>query len=160
MPKILFICTANICRSPMAAAMFERLVQDKRLPGAWTVASAGTWARDGMPASENGTELMQSWGMDTRDHRSRIVSREILESADLILTMEKSHKEALRAEFSELAGKVFLLSEMAGGDMDIRDPYGGPMKEYEDTAREIAGFIEHGLPAILQRLDRSGPPGG
>ena len=144
----------------MAEAMFERLVRNKKLPGSWVVASAGTWARDGDEASANGRELMSSWGMDMTAHRSRIVHRELLSSADLILTMEKNHKEAIQAEFKETAGKVFLLSEMIGADREIRDPYGGSMQEYRETAMEIAGYLERGLPRILELIDPGKPPPG
>jgi protein-tyrosine-phosphatase len=156
MPNILFVCTANICRSPMASAMFERLVENRRLPGAWVVASAGTWARDGIRASANGVELMGVWGMDISKHRSRVVNAGLLGKADLILTMESSHKEAILAEFDKTAGKVFMLSEITGEARDIRDPYGGPLQEYHDTAIEIAGYLERGLPRLLELLDRDG----
>ena len=158
MPNILFVCTANICRSPMAEAMFDQLVRSKKLPGSWTVASAGTWAQDGNRASENGRELMNTWDLDISKHRSRIVRPGLLEAADLILTMEESHKEALLAEFAGLAGRVFMLSEMTGTVRDIGDPYGGSMQEYRDTAREIAGYLDKGYPKILKLLERPGDP--
>jgi protein-tyrosine phosphatase len=160
MPNILFVCTANICRSPMAGVMFERLVRNKKLSGRWTAASAGTWAQDGNRASANGRELMSNWGMDLGKHRSRVVNPELLERADLILTMEKSHKEAILAEFKETAGRVFLLSEMVGENREIRDPYGGSMQEYHETAMEIAAYLENGLPKILELVERGRRPPG
>jgi protein-tyrosine-phosphatase len=144
----------------MAEALFESLLRSKKLTGAWTVASAGTWAQDGNPASENGRELMKTWHLDLSEHRSRIVRPEMLEAADLILTMEENHKEALLAEFDSLAGRVFMLSEMIGRVHDIRDPYGESMQEYRDTAREIAEYLDKGYPKILELVERPRDPLG
>ena len=105
MPKILIICTANLCRSPMAAALLRRKLNAEKMVD-WQVGSAGTWARDGNPAPEYGRRLMASVGMDISHHRSRVVTKEILNDADLILTMEEGHKEALRAEFPSAGPRV------------------------------------------------------
>ncbi len=150
MPAVLFVCTANVCRSPMAAALFSaRLKSDGLHPEQWLVDSAGTWAYDGQSASQNAILAMQKRGLDIRSHRSKTVSSYLLEMFDLILVMEPGHKEALQVEFPHLASRIYLLSEMAGEHLPIEDPYGAALEEYEKTADEMDAFIERGLPRIL-----------
>ena len=154
MPNILIICTANICRSPMAMVLLSEKIRENELPGQWTVESAGTWAREGYPASKYGGELMSERGLDLANHRSRMVTKEMLDQSSLVLTMESGQKEALAAEFPDAAHKIFMLSEMIGFKSEIRDPYGGPKHEYEETAEELQAYIEEGFEKII-RLARA-----
>jgi len=133
----------------MAGALLTRRLKQAGLDGEVQVSSAGTWARDGEPPAENGRKLMAELGEDIGSDRSRIVTAPMLAEADLILTMENGHKEALWIEFPETAGRVFLLSEMSGKKKEIRDPFGGSLKEYRETMNEIAGYIEQGFDQIL-----------
>lgn len=149
-PSVLFICMANICRSPMAAALFrERLKKERADWQSWRVDSAGTWALDGEPAARNSRLTMARRGVDISDHRAKTVSAEMLESYDLILTMEAGQKEAIQVEFPSVAGRVFLLSEMEGQIASIEDPYGGPLKGYEDTASKIDQILIKGMSRIV-----------
>jgi protein-tyrosine phosphatase len=148
MPSVLIICTANICRSPMAEVMLRRKLETEEVPGEWQVSSAGTWATDGIRASEMGVAVMRERGLDTTDHRSRAVTDSILAEADLILTMTSGHAEALRVEFPEARSRIRLLSEMAGPPYDIRDPYGGTLEQYQQTARELEALINQGIDRI------------
>ena len=157
MPTVLIVCTANICRSPMAMALLRKKFEESQLPGDWFVASAGTWARNGNPASQHGSDLMAEWGMDISDHQSRVVDLEMLMAADLILTMESGHKEALRVEFTPVADRIFLLSEMIGYSTDIRDPYGGEKYEYLDTAEELRAYINEGFERIVELASNPAP---
>lgn len=150
MPAVLFVCTANICRSPMAAALFSaRLRADGLRPEEWLVDSAGTWAHDGQAASQNAVLAMQKRGLDIRSHRSKTVSRYLLEMFDLILVMEPGHKEALQVEFPHLAERIYLLTEMVGEHLPVEDPFGASLEEYEKTAAEIDAYLEKGMPRIL-----------
>lgn len=154
-PSVLFVCTANICRSPMATALFKhKLAQASQTNPAlllnWRVESAGTWAREGEPASERSQLVMQGRGLDISAHRSRTVSLELLSSFNLILVMEKGHKEALKAEFPDLSNRIFMISEMAGYQRDIRDPILGTMVDYQNTARELDQLLTMGFEKILQ----------
>ncbi|GAP05770.1 MAG TPA: low molecular weight protein arginine phosphatase [Anaerolinea thermolimosa] len=152
-PAVLFVCTANVCRSPMAAGLFQALLSS-RLPGGgdWLVDSAGTWASEGQRASENAVRVMQKRGIDLSQHRSKVVSRALLNLFDLILVMEPGHKEALRVEFPEVAGRVWLLSELSGPPLPIEDPYGLSLEHYEKTASEIEAYLQAGFPEILARV--------
>lgn len=149
MPRILFVCTANICRSPMAAGIFSKIIEDQGESEQWNVESAGTWGLDSEPASIGSQTVMNEMGIDISNHRSRRVDYDLLESFDLILTMESGHKEALRVEFPELSDRVFILSEMINVEEDITDPIGGPIEEYKACADLIEHYILNGFPEII-----------
>lgn len=148
MPHILFVCTANICRSPVAEAVLRSRLQGRGMAG-WTVGSAGTWAVQERNAAQNSVRVLAERGIDISDHRSRIVSREILDEADLILCMESGHVEALQAEFLEAAPRIHLLSEMADENFSISDPYRGPLEEYQRMAATVTEIIDRGLQRII-----------
>jgi protein-tyrosine phosphatase len=124
MPSILFVCTANQFRSPLAAACFLKQVELENRPGKWRVESAGTWVKDGLDASAMALEAAASLGLGwLENHRTRRVRPGMLARFDLILVMERGHKEALCAEFPSVCGRVHLLSEVVDGiPYDIPDP--------------------------------------
>ena len=155
MPSVLIVCTANICRSPMAEALARRLLCQQPEPAEWQVSSAGTWASDGRGASVNAVKTMSDRGLDINRHRSRQVNADLLASSDLILTMTAGHAEALRAEFPEHASRVHRLAEMAGLPYDVADPYGGSPEEYRQTADELERLLARGLPAIVREAHRA-----
>jgi protein-tyrosine-phosphatase len=144
MPTIVFVCTANICRSPVAKALFDAWLREEAIPGEWRVESAGTWAESGAPAASFSREVLEQHGLDLAAHRARRVDRQLVESADLMLCMTRSQSEALRAEFPDRARHIELLSVMAGSGYDVPDPYGGPREGYERMVSEIRHLIEAG----------------
>jgi protein-tyrosine-phosphatase len=145
MPSVLFVCTANICRSPMAEALWRSRLGDA---AGWRVESAGTWAMDGQPAAHYARQVIKQRGSDLSQHRSRVVDKELLESFRLILVMEQGHKEALRFEFPAIASRVYLLSEMEDESRDIHDPVGGSLLDFEEAARELDRILEKGSEKI------------
>ena len=147
-PSVLFVCTGNICRSPMAEALFQRLVPKDRERSTWHIQSVGTRALPGMPASPNAQTVMKTRGLDIQEHRSHPVNRDLLERFNLILTMEADHKEALQVEFPELADRIYMLSEMVGEKKDIEDPIGSHLEAYDATDREIDRYLTVGFKKI------------
>lgn len=150
-PSILFVCTANLIRSPMAAALFRvRLMMNEPEWRRWRVDSAGTWAASGHPAAVEAQMVMQRRGLDISAHRSRPVTFELLRRYRLVLTMESGHKESILAEFPQFHGSVYLLSEMAGEMEPVKDPVGGTLIEFENTANVIDRWLTAGMPRIHQ----------
>ena len=142
MPTVLFVCTANICRSPVAAALFRQWLQREAVPGAWRVESAGTWAVPGHAASIYSQQVAAARGLDLAGHKSRLVDGLMLAAADVVLCMTRSHQEALRAEFPQHASRIHLWTALAGLGYDVEDPYGGPLPGYEVMAQEMEGLVE------------------
>lgn len=132
----------------MAQGLFESILEEKNLASDWEVGSAGTWALSGQEAALGSKTAMQVKDIDISSHRAQGVGREVMESADLILTMERGQKESLRAEFPELAKRIFSLSEMVDQDADVDDPYGGTLAEYEEAAAIIEHYLSEGFDKI------------
>lgn len=143
--NILFVCTGNTCRSPMAAALFNKIAVERNLDV--RIESAGIFACDGEPASTEAVIAMKKYGIDLLGHHAQSINTELLEKCDLILTMTAAHKMVIEPSAQ---GKTFTLNEYAGIDGDIPDPYGGDVEEYEQCAKQIylallkvADRIEH-----------------
>ena len=150
--KIVLVCTGNICRSPLAAALLQRALTDRGIEG-MEVSSAGTGAWDGAPVSEGAYLVGLERGLDLSAHRARLLTRELVEEADLVLTMARHH----RARVDELGGegRVFVLGEYAGRDGDeaeVSDPFGGDLEVYRDTCVELEALIEAAVDRIVKEL--------
>jgi protein-tyrosine phosphatase len=138
---ILFVCTGNTCRSPTA----ERLLRDAlaaRGIDHVTVASAGTGAWEGAPASEGAYLVGLEHRLDLSEHRARLLTRDLVREADLILVMSGHHL----ARVAELGGehKVHLLGSYAGRDAargDVTDPFGSDLASYRATYSELEELI-------------------
>lgn len=130
--NILFVCTGNTCRSPMAAALFNKIATEKNLD--LRIESAGLFAADGENASNEAIIAMQKYDIDLLGHHAQSVNTELLEKSDIILTMTAAHKMVLLQSVPE---KVFTICEFAGVDYDIEDPYGGDVDEYEECAETL-----------------------
>jgi protein-tyrosine phosphatase len=149
---ILVACTANICRSPMAAAILRRRIAELGLEDQIAVLSAGVWAEEGYAASKNAIATLAARGMDLAEHRSRLLTPALLGEADLVLVMEEAHRRSLFHLAPQHLGKVYLLTEMSGKHADVADPYGGPIEGYARTADELERLIDAGMSKILHRM--------
>lgn len=149
MASILTVCTANICRSPIAAAILDDRLRKKGLKD-WNVNSAGTWAQFERGAARNSITVAREYELDITDHRAQMIDENLLLEADLILCMETGHVEALKIEFPHFADKVYLLTEMSGLPYSIYDPYGKPLDDFRDMAVELTSLIDAGLERIIQ----------
>ena len=149
--NILFVCTGNTCRSPMAEALMKEIAEEKGLD--IKVKSAGTFALDGQEASEEAIQVMEEEGIDISNHRANIIHRNLVEEADLILTMSRSHKQQLLSKYDFIKGKVFTLKEYAHSqEEDIEDPFGRGIEAYRLAKAEI----KEALKKVAAKLEDGG----
>jgi protein-tyrosine phosphatase len=153
MPSILFVCTANQCRSPVAAALLRRQVAAATPQERWQIESAGTWAAPDRPADRGMQQAAHLFGLDLSGHRSQPVNRALVEAADLVLTMEAGQQEALQIEFPAQRERIYLLSQLVGRRYDIEDPIGGPPEAYAATIRRLERMIEEGSVRMQELAD-------
>lgn len=134
--RVLFVCTGNTCRSPMAEGILKDIAEKKNLD--IEVVSAGIFAEDDGPIAENSIKAMDEIGIDISAYRSKSLSEDEIRKADIILTMGNSHKYFIEEKYEFAIGKTFTLLEYTYGFKDdIVDPYGGDIELYKYTRDEI-----------------------
>jgi len=141
---VVFVCTGNICRSPMAEYLLRHRLSENTT---WAVASAGVFAMDGAPASLEAVHALADLGVDGSGHRSHMLTLDLIESATLLAVMTDSHKQQILSHFPEAAGKVFRLTEfgVGGAGEDIADPIGQSVNVYRQTRDQI----DRALPDLI-----------
>lgn len=131
--KVLFICTGNMCRSPMAEGIYNSLSE-----GAF---SRGLAVPEGCGASKNAITVMKNRGIDITSHKATQLSDADVNDCDVVLTMTKGHRDILLYHYPEARRKIFTLGEYVDG-IDISDPYGGNEQVYEACARQIEEYVK------------------
>lgn len=131
--NVLFVCTGNTCRSPMAKALFEKMLEDRSISGI-KVKSAGIATVEDAPATENAVEVLKKMNIDIEDHKSQLFTDELGEWADVIYVMTDGHRATMHDLYPDIIDKVKLITEEEDG---IEDPYGMPIESYERCADEI-----------------------
>jgi len=146
MNSVLFICSANICRSPMAMGLLRSMVEDSS--DQWKIESSGVWDMGDQPAALNTQLVLEERGIDLNDHASRAVTSSNLSEFNLVLVMKNNHKEVLKLAFPEYTDRIYMLSEMVGEIFDIVDPIGRSLADFEETALEIERILTDGFEKI------------
>ncbi|MBN2045296.1 MAG: hypothetical protein JW757_09775 [Anaerolineales bacterium] len=151
MSGVLFVCTGNQCRSPLAEAKFKAMMEEYGLTG-WQIESAGTWIENGFPGDKRALAWAEKEGLNIRNHTTQRVNGKLLNQHDLIVVMEKGHQEALRSNYPNLNGKIMGLSELSGPFYDIPDPVSLPDEEFEEISKEVVNLVKKGFNEIVNRL--------
>jgi len=155
MKTILFVCTGNICRSPMAEGLFRHAVKGR---GDYRVFSAGVGAMDGLPPSENAVRALKELGIDIAHQRSRMLTADLVHQADYIFGMTHSHVDAIMLLYPHAAEKTFLLREfdetLDSFENDVPDPIGGSL----DTYTNCRDQIEQGIASMMKFLEQTEAP--
>lgn len=153
---IMFVCSGNTCRSPMAEYALRSLI-DRERPGAAEVLSAGTLGLQGQPATRYAQEAGRVWDLDMSPHLNQSLTAELVEQADLIYAMAPEHHQKILEMVSKASGKTYLLKnfpDTSGIGDRVEDPIGMDLDVYNEVFLEIGEYLGKHLPEILDRLDR------
>lgn len=148
---IVAVCTANICRSPMAAALLQHALAAQPEPlRSLRVISAGVAARHGEPVSENSVHALKKVGIDIAQHRAQPLTQRMLDEAFAVICMTESHRAMIEVQANPVPRNIFLFREFMpdAAEKEIGDPYGGPLRVYEAARDEMVEAV----PSLVEQL--------
>lgn len=143
MDKIVFICTGNTCRSPMAEGLFKDMDGEEKT--GLEAVSAGIFTNNGMSVSENAVIAAKELGADISNHKSQILNENIVNDAKYLVCMTGAHYDQILLKFSNASDKLFTLLPT-----DVDDPFGGNIDDYRKCATQIKSAVE----SIIERLSK------
>jgi len=149
---ILFVCSGNSCRSPIAEYLLRQELEGRGLADVYDVWSAGTLGIEGAPATGEAVTVLAERNVDGRGHRSRGLTRELIENAILVVGMTTAHVAAAEHMTADAGSRCHVITEFTPGDPSrgIDDPIGQPVQVYRRCATEI----EAALPGIIVWLEK------
>ncbi|MDH3889965.1 MAG: low molecular weight protein arginine phosphatase [candidate division Zixibacteria bacterium] len=152
---VLFVCTGNTCRSPMAEGALRSLLESKR-PDKFEVISAGTIGASGYPATMYAVEAAKLRGADISSHQSQPLTNRLVDSVDLILGMTSSHVDQVLRLADDARSKTYLFKNFPDSDLQgegVDDPIGQSLERYNETFLEIYEFLDRRLDEFVKLID-------
>jgi protein-tyrosine-phosphatase len=152
--SILLVCMGNTCRSPMAAGIMKRSIQERHNCGDCTsivIRTAGLMAPAGMPVSAEACTVMREAGIDISQHQTTRLTAQLVDEADLILTMTDNQCRQLRERFPRKALTIQTLGRISESSMgDVRDPFGAGLEAYRQTYHELKRMVDRFVDKIVE----------
>ncbi len=153
---IMFVCTGNTCRSPMAHGILRSMIEAENISNV-KIVSSGTGTLDGYPPTSNAVQASKNNGIDISDLYSQTITAEMVQESDLILALAFHHYLFIAQKYPDTDGKVFMVKAFPdknpSRELSVEDPLGLSLGDYLDTHRELESELRRAWPAIKQRID-------